>query len=291
MKLKINKIILGFVMVGSLVGGLSVQAGANHSKKLTKVLASQPDEAKMRYDFRHPQETIEFFGVKPGMKVLEALPGGGWYTKILLPYLGNDGSLIGVDYELDMYPKFGFFSKERLKEKETWVQDWTKKANGWKTDKSANIEAYTFGNLSPKLKGKLDAVLFIRALHNLARFESDGGYLTTALNDAYNALKPGGIVGVVQHQLAESADDKGADGSRGYLKKSFLIGAMKKAGFELVAESDINLNPKDKPNATDIVWRLPPSYVTSRKDETKKAEYTAIGESNRMTLKFRKPKK
>lgn len=294
MNLKLNKILFASVIVSSVFLAGLVNAGPYHAVKLDKVLASQPDKTKARYDARHPQQTLAFFGIKPGMTVLEALPGGGWYSKLLLPYLGSKGTLIGVDYAIDMYPKFGFFSKEDLKKKETWAKDWTKKATGWKTDgweieEHANIKAYNFGSVSDDLKGKVDAVVFIRALHNLAKFESDGGYLTTALSDAYNSLKPGGILGVVQHQVSESADDKGANGSRGYLKKSFLIAKMEKAGFEFVASSDINMNPKDKPSAKDIVWRLPPSYATSRKDEKKKAEYKAIGESNRMTLKFRKP--
>jgi len=289
MNLKLNKILFASAIASSIFLSGLADAGPYHAVKLDKVLASQPDKTKARYDARHPQQTLAFFEIKPGMTVLEALPGGGWYSKLLLPYLGSKGTLIGVDYSIDMYPKFGFFSKEFLKETETWVKDWTEKATGWKTDDSASIQAYNFGSVSTDLKGKVDAVLFIRAMHNLAKFESDGGYLTTALKDAFDVLKPGGIVGIVQHQVSESADDKGANGSRGYLKKSFLIAKMEKAGFEFVASSDINMNAKDKPNAKDIVWRLPPSFATSGKDEKKKAEYIAIGESNRMTLKFRKP--
>ncbi|PCI69454.1 MAG: methyltransferase [Gammaproteobacteria bacterium] len=296
MKLNLHKPILATIIASTVFFTGLANAGPYHAVKLDKVLASQPDKTKSRYDARHPQQTLAFFEIKPGMTVLEALPGGGWYSKLLLPYLGTKGTLIGVDYAIDMYPKFGFFSKEDLKKKETWVNDWTEKAKGWKIDgweieEYANIKAYNFGSVSDDLKGKVDAVVFIRALHNLAKFESDGGYLTTALSDAYNALKPGGILGVVQHQIPESADDKGANGSRGYLKKSFLISAMEKSGFEFVASSDINLNPKDKPSAKDIVWRLPPSFATSGKDEKKKAGYKAVGESNRMTLKFRKPMK
>ena len=289
MKLNLNKPILATIIASTVFFISLANAGPYHSVRLDKVLESQPDKTKSRYDARHPQQTLAFFGIKPGMTVLEALPGGGWYSKLLLPYLGSKGTLIGVDYSVDMYPKFGFFSKEDLKKTETWVKDWTEKANGWKTDDSANIKAYNFGSVSADLKGKVDAVVFIRALHNLARFEGEGGYLTTALSDAFNSLKPGGILGVVQHQISESSGDKGANGSRGYLKKSFLISAMEKAGFEFVASSDVNLNPKDKPSAKDIVWRLPPSFATSGKDEKKKAEYNAVGESNRMTLKFRKP--
>ena len=140
-----------------------------------------------------------------------------------------------------------------------------------------------------EMKGTADAVLFIRALHNLARFEGEGGFLTAALRDAYDILKPGGTVGVVQHQAREGMSDEWAGGQNGYLKKSFVIEKMQDAGFEFVAGSDINMNGKDQPTDEDKVWRLPPSLATSRDNPELKAEMEAIGESNRMTLKFRKP--
>jgi predicted methyltransferase len=110
-----------------------------------------------------------------------------------------------------------------------------------------------------------------------------------ALEDAYNVLKPGGVLGVVQHHARDDMSDEWANGSHGYMKKQFVIDRVVAAGFELVAESDINANDKDQPSHDDIVWRLPPTYATSRDNEELKATYAAIGESNRMTLKFRKP--
>lgn len=295
-----NKSILSFTIAATLMLSTSdVQSHGDKSKasaskhqatSLTSILAARPDKVKARYNARHPQQTLEFFGVEPGMTVIEALPGGGWYSKVLLPYLGTEGNLVGADYALDMYPKFGFFDKKMLDEKKTWVKDWTAKAESWREDHSASVSAFQLGTMPETLSGKADAVVFIRALHNLARFEKDGGYLTSALKDTYQALKPGGIVGVVQHMAPESASDKWADGSRGYLKKSFLIARIKKAGFEFVASSDINLNPKDKPTEKDFVWRLPPAYATSEKNPELKKQYKAVGESNRMTLTFRKPK-
>ncbi len=257
---------------------------------LNKTLAAQPDAVKARYDARHPKETLTFFGIKPGMKVVEALPGGGWYSKILLPYLGKDGQLIGADYAVDMYPKFGFFTKERLEAKKTWVADWTKQANGWRGESDASIAAFQFGSLPADMHGKADAVLFVRALHNLARFEKDGGFLTAALKDANMVLKQGGVLGIVQHKAPDTATNEWADGSRGYLKQDWLIKQVEQAGFTFEGASDINANPKDQPGAEDIVWRLPPTLATSREDEALKAEMQAIGESNRMTLRFRKVK-
>ena len=256
---------------------------------LAEILAAQPEEVQARYEHRHPQETLEFFGIEPGMTVVEALPGGGWYTKILLPYLGSDGRLIGADYALEMFPLFGFFSDEQIEAKETWVEDWTAQAEGWAGEDAAAVSAFVLGSLPEEMAGTADAMLFIRALHNLARFEDEGGFLTAALADAYAVLKPGGVVGVVQHEARPDMPDEWADGSAGYLKQAFVINAFEEAGFELAAESDINANPADQPTADDVVWRLPPTLATSREDPELREELQAVGESNRMTLLFRKP--
>ena len=102
-------------------------------------------------------------------------------------------------------------------------------------------------------------------------------------------LKPGGVVGVVQHRAAESADDGWANGDNGYVKQSRIISVFESAGFELVETSEINVNPRDQPTQEEFVWRLPPTLGTSQEDEELRAEMEAIGESDRMTLKFRKP--
>ncbi len=256
---------------------------------LAEILAAQPEEVQARYEHRHPQETLEFFGIEPGMTVVEALPGGGWYTKILLPYLGADGRVIGADYALEMFPLFGFFSDEQIEAKETWVEDWTAEAEEWAGEDAAAVSAFVLGSLPEEMAGTADAMLFIRALHNLARFEDEGGFLTAALADAYAVLKPGGVVGVVQHEARPDMPDEWADGSAGYLKQAFVINAFEEAGFELAAESDINANPADQPTADDVVWRLPPTLATSREDPELREELQAVGESNRMTLLFRKP--
>lgn len=259
------------------------------AERLSAILAAQPAKRQARYVYRHPQQTLEFFGIIPGMTVVEALPGAGWYTQILLPYLGANGKLIGVDYAFDMFPKFGFFSDEDIEAKKTWIETWTKEAESWRGDDAAAVSAAVFGSMPEDLTGTADAVLFIRALHNLNRFENDGGYLTTALAEAHRVLKPGGIVGVVQHEARSDKPDAWADGSKGYLKKTFIIERMEQAGFEFVDGSDVNANENDQPTEADIVWRLPPSFATSRDKPELKAKMQAIGESNRTTLKFRKP--
>ncbi|MEL7312069.1 MAG: methyltransferase domain-containing protein [Pseudomonadota bacterium] len=262
------------------------EATPSSSELLEAALDAQSEEMKARYAARNPAQTLEFFGIEPGMTVVEALPGGGWYSKILIPYLGESGKLIGVDYALDMWPKFGFFSDEQIEEKKTWTTTWVETANGW--GDGANVEAFVFGDMGDVEKESADAVLMVRALHNLNRFEDDGAFRTQALQDAYDVLKPGGTLGIVQHRAPSDAPDDWANGENGYLKQAAVIAAVEAAGFELVDSTEINANPADQPTVDDFVWRLPPSLGTSRDNEELRAEMIAIGESDRMTLKFRK---
>lgn len=273
----------------SLFALLPLAAAADgHAGRLDAVLAAQPEDVQARYGARHPAETLTLFGVEPGMTVLEALPGGGWYSKILIDYLGPEGQLVGADYAADMWSLFGIFPEDFVAAKATWPADWAGEANGW-VEGGAPVSAFQFGDMPETMKGTADVVLFIRALHNLARFEDQGGYLSAALADAHAMLKPGGILGVVQHEARPDMPDDFADGSRGYLKQSFLVERMEAAGFEFLEASDINQNPADQPGAEDIVWRLPPTLMTSRDDPEAREKMESIGESNRMTLKFRKP--
>jgi predicted methyltransferase len=259
------------------------------SEYLETVLEGKPEEFSARYQYRHPKETIEFFGIEPGMTVVEALPGAGWYTQILVPYLGEDGRLIGANYHQEMWPLMGYTDAEFTASMRTWRDDWPEEVEAWEAGGAASVDAFDFGSMPAEMEGQADVVLFIRALHNLARFEEQGGYLSTALEDALRVLKPGGILGVVQHEARPNMPDDWSMGENGYLKKQYVIDRMTEAGFEFVEESDINENPKDKPTEADKVWRLPPSYGTSGEDPELRAEMEEIGESNRMTLKFRKP--
>jgi predicted methyltransferase len=249
------------------------------------VLENQADSDKARFDSRNPKETLEFFGITPGMAVGEALPGGGWYSKILLPYLGDEGRLVGVDYDIDLWPNFTFGTEEFIEGKKEWPETWVADASGW-TDGGTDIDAYTFATLPQD--GSLDAFLFIRALHNMARFE-DGRFMQSGIVAVHGSLKSGGVVGVVQHASADDADAEWANGTAGYLRTPDVIAAFEAAGFELAGTSDMNANPMDMPTTEDVVWRLPPSLGTSGDDDELRAQMEAIGESNRMTLLFRKP--
>lgn len=260
---------------------------ASENTSLIEAVTSRSADEQARDKYRHPAETIAFFQVEPGMTVAEALPGGGWYSKILANYLGSDASLYGVNYVDDMWARFGFFSPERIVERKAATKGFNSKVKEL-TDNGINTKGFTFDTLPTEVVGTVDRVLFIRALHNLNRFETEASTLTTALKTTHAMLKDDGLVGVVQHRLSESADDMGANGGRGYLKESAVKAAFKAAGFELVASSDINANPKDKPGPKDIVWRLPPSLNGVGDDESKKQAMLAIGESDRMTLLFKK---
>lgn len=277
------------LMAACFVFSQALPADGFDGEKLADVLAAQPEKTQARYPFRHPQETLEFFEVAPASVVVEALPGDGWYSQILAAYLGPEGNLLGVDYSYDVYPLFGFFSEEQLKAKETWTTDWVAGTAEWGIEDGAPISAFVFGEMPEENKGTADTVLLIRALHNLARFEADGEFLTTAIQDAHDVLKPGGVLGIVQHHAREDMSDDWAGGQNGYLKYSFVMQQVKAAGFEFAGAIDVNANDLDQPTKEDKVWRLPPVMSTSRDDPELRAQMMSIGESNRMTLKFRKP--
>ncbi len=259
------------------------------TEALAVVLEQQPDLVKARYPHRNPLETLVFFDIEPEMTVVEALPGSGWYTRILAQYLGQQGVVIGAIYAKDMLPLFGMFSDERLKELESWTDNWPAEARSWVTTDAAEFDAVEFGSLPPSMYERADAVLFIRALHNLARFGDHRDYLSEALNDALMLLKPGGTLGVVQHRAPSRATAGWSNGSNGYLKESFVIEAAQSAGFVLVDSSDHNSNKRDRPTEDDVVWRLPPTLAGSEGNSDRTSRMLAIGESDRMTLRFMKP--
>ncbi len=257
--------------------------------KLAAVLAAQPEEVQARYGARNPAETMAFFGIEPGMTVAEALPGGGWYSKILLAYLGEEGTLIGAHYPDDLWPQFGF-GDEWVAGRVEATANWPTQAAEWNVEGAGNIGSTVLTAMPEAATGQVDAVLFIRALHNLNRFTSEeNDYMGDTLAETYRVLKPGGVVGVVQHSGPEGNEDDWANGSNGYLKESAVIAAFEAAGFELAGSSDVNANPADVPGNEDFVWRLPPSLSGTEEGTPERAAMEAIGESNRMTLKFVKP--
>ncbi|AKE52253.1 class I SAM-dependent methyltransferase [Kangiella geojedonensis] len=235
------------------------------------------DKNKQRDQYRHPQETLEFFGIKPGMTVVEIAPGGGWYTEILSPLLGPQGKLYAAHFDPDSeveYYRNGRAKFERKMDVES--------------DVYGNVEITTFQppemfDIAPE--GSADAVVTFRNVHNWLR----GGREATvdSFKAMYKALKPGGVLGVVEHRLPAS-QEQDEKASSGYMHQQFVIDVAQDAGFKLVASSEINANPKDTANHPKGVWTLPPSLRLGEEDQDK---YLEIGESDRMTLKFVKPAK
>lgn len=259
------------------------------AEALDTALAKLDDDAKARFEYRHPKETLMFFGVEPGMTVVDTLSGNPWYAGILIDYLGADGKVIGADYSPEMWTNFGNFSPDPAT-KATWVEDWTARAEGWRDEETdAAVGAVQFGNVPDEMAGTVDVVMQIRSFHHFHRLEDEGEFMTEALADMMKMLKPGGHVGVVLHRAPEDSSDEWATGDSGYVKQSAVIAAFEGAGFELAKSSEINANPKDQPTEQDFVWRLPPTLATSQDNDELRAEMQAIGESDRMTLLFRKP--
>ena len=249
--------------------------------KLDAVLADpRRDEDRARDQFRNPRETLQFFGVEPNMTVVEALPGGGWYTRVLLPYVHIDGSYIGMNYPMPLFEKlFGeSLTDERRAQLAAWEETFVAQAGEFGPEGAVIDGAIRFSEVPDEMAGAADAVIYIRALHNLARF----GMLNTAAEDAFKLLKSGGVVGVVQHRAKPDAPADYADGSKGYLKEADVIAAFEAAGFVFEESSEINANPNDPADHEIGVWAMPPRGAGG--------EATAgLGESDRMTLRFRKP--
>ncbi len=268
--------------------GLAQDQTAAENKPLAAVLEAQPEKIKARYKARNPSKTLAFFEVKQGDVVIEALPGRGWYSGILYPYLGEKGQLIGAHTPRAVFERIGW-KEERIQKVMKRYENWTQTIADASIAKGGKIDQYNMTEMPDRFAGVADKVLFVRALHGLSRFNSVAGYRDTVIAEAFRSLKPGGIVGVVQHHAPEEASDKWADGNNGYLKKSDVIRAFEKAGFKFLEARNFNANPKDRPTESDFVWRLAPTFRGSEPDTEKRRKYEEIGESNRMTLKFVKP--
>ncbi len=211
---------------------------------------------------RHPYETLSFFGIKPSDTVVELSPGGGWYTENLAPYLREQGQLYAADA-----------GSVRFKAKMDSMAVYGK----------VKITAFdpAKGVLDIAPAGSADAVLTFRNVHNWM----GSGSAQAVFDAAFKALKPGGVLGVEEHRLPASRPQDPKAGS-GYVHEATVIRFAEAAGFKLAGRSEVNANPKDGADHPEGVWTLPPTYALKDKD---RAKYQAIGESDRMTLKFVKP--
>ncbi len=271
----------------ALTGPARASEHSADNAALENILAARSAQDRARDSARHPQATLDFFQVEPGMTVAEVLPGDGWYTRILAPYLGGNGTLYGVNYVDRMWSMFEFATDDWIAEHIAATRQFDNMVRDI-TDNGIKTRGFTFSTIPPKIAGTVDRVLVIRALHSLNRFESQAGTRRQALAAIKSMLRDDGLVGVVQHRALMPDAITGTDGSRGYLREVDVIQMFEEAGFELVATSEINANLADQPGPDDTVWRLPPTLRTSEDDPELRARMEAIGESDRMTLLFRK---
>ncbi len=240
---------------------------------------------KARDVWRHPVQTLDFLGIETSDTVVEIWPGGGWYTNILAPYLATgEGTLIAASFDVAAFPE------ERREAMQQRVDDFAAVyASDPETFGTVEISAFSRSSAPFAPAGSVDAVLTFRNVHNWM----SGDYTAKAFDDAFAALKPGGTLGVVEHRLPSSAEQNPRGGT-GYVHEDFVKAMAINAGFEFVAASEINANPADTADHPYGVWTLPPNSRTelrdgSQVDDFDPAIYTAIGESDRMTLKFVKP--
>jgi len=247
-------------------------AAATPDPALTAAVADPARSANFtaRDSVRHPAEELTFFGIQPKMTVVELWPGAGYWTEILGPYLAKGGT-----YYVALEPSGGA-------EADQSAARWRSRVDALK-DRVGTIHQTTLGaghvDIAPA--GSADLVLTFRNLHNWM----DGGFADQALAACFTALKRGGILGIEEHRGRNDKpqDPKAADG---YVREDYTIALAKKAGFVLVASSEINANPKDTKAWVDGVWTLPPTLSQGDKD---RAKYVAIGEADNFVLKFRKP--
>lgn len=278
-------LICGFCSILSL--GLTLPAASASAKSPVTKAATESTDAKLkeviagkwrdpknvaRDKYRHPKATLEFFGVTPSMNLIEITPGGGWYSEILAPFFKGTGSYTAA------------VVKPKKKEGED-AQDMDSLHKKFAGDAAEYGEAkfVEYDGKSPNFgpDGSADMVVTFRNVHNWVI----GDNQTQMFKAFYSVLKPGGVLGITDHRAAKGADLEKIK-KTGYLPEAFVIKLATDAGFKLAGKSEVNANPKDAKDYPEGVWTLPPTLELKDKD---RAKYLAIGESDRMTLKFVKP--
>lgn len=226
---------------------------------------------------RHPAETLAFFRIEPTMKVGEYAPGGGWYSRVLGIYLGAQGHLTGLYFNTAAVP-MDETGKQGTRDA---AAKFATQVAGWTGQPAQRFSGYTLDAVPQGEKGTFDRIVIMRMVHNMKRF----GMFDSELATMRDLLKPGGLLGIEQHRAKADAPDAYVDGKKGYLREKDVIAMVEAQGFELVGKSEVNANPKDTADYPKGVWTLAPSFAEGDVDREK---YAAIGESDRMTLLFRK---
>jgi predicted methyltransferase len=248
-------------------------SGPATAAALDAVLAGdqRSPENRARDVYRHPKETLLFFGIRPQMTVAEIWPEGGWYTEVIAPLVNAKGRYYAAQPPPN--PSNPFTT-------EVLAKYAAKLAAHPELYSGAVVTAFGPGHLDLAPPGSVDLVVTFRNIHNW--MASD--FAPTAFAAIFRALKPGGVLGVVEHRGPGGGQDPKA--RSGYVNEDYAIHLIEAAGFRFVAKSEINANPKDTKDYEQGVWTLPPSYRLGPKDREK---YATIGESDRFTLKFVKP--
>ena len=279
-----NRLVLtGLLAAALLAGGCTALGMGGHSGTdpataeaiaTASVSPHRSEKNIARNVYRHPVETLSFFGLREDMTVIEALPGGAlWYAEILAPVLLDKGQYIAADYDwtLPDQPEY------RMRGHQSMVDRFAKEPDVFGPARFVKLSAPESIDLGDA--GSVDMVLTFRSNHGWIR---DGG-IEAVYAAFFEVLKPGGVLGVVQHRAGEQTDTSTFNG---YVEQDRVIELATAAGFVFEAASEINANPKDTANYEGGVWTLPPSL---RLGDVDRAKYLAIGESDRMTLRFRKP--
>jgi predicted methyltransferase len=231
------------------------------------------EQNRARDQYRHPVQTLTFFGVQPCDHVVEMWPGGGWYTEVLAPLVRDCGKLYAAHFSADS--DIGFYKKSR----QTYMQKLADNPAVYDKTLLTTLQAPKHIAIAPAQS--VDKVLTFRNVHNWLK----AGVADQVFAAAFAALKPGGVFGVVEHR-ADSGASLAEMIKSGYVSEEHVIALAESVGFLLLDSSEVNANPKDKHHHPAGVWTLPPSLRLGEQDKT---HYLAIGESDRMTLKFGKP--
>ncbi|WP_262692611.1 class I SAM-dependent methyltransferase [Kordiimonas aestuarii] len=267
----------GFAAAAAIGISLGGAIADHHEDAIWKAVhdnSVRKDGESSRDAARHPEEFLRFLGIEPDMTVAEVNPGGGWYSRILGPLLKEDGKYVGLEHNPDVYAEYANYAAN--------LRAYPEKFEAMRADFGPNAVATWIPASAglPVDEASLDAIIIVRALHNWWRRD----FFDKGMEQAHAMLKPGGVMGVVQHRIDEDFDgDRMAAAQKGRWKQSDLVAAIEAHGFKLVEASEMNANPKDEKNYEKGVWTLPPVLALGDAD---KAKYEAIGESDRMTLKF-----
>jgi len=259
---------------GALAAGTSLE---------TAIAGSHRDPVNVARDpYRHPKETLTFFGLDPAMTVVEIWPAGGWYTEILAPVLRDKGAYYAAVFVLgDSSPEY---------QRRTQEGYLAKLQNSPDLYGKVRVTEMGAGRMDIAPSGSADMVLTFRNVHNWMK----AGFVDEAFAAFFRSLKPGGVLGIVEHRAKPGTPIEKMIES-GYVTEEHVVALAKKAGFVLEERAEINANAADTTDHPRGVWTLPPGYALCReveagpKQDECKAPWKAIGESDRMTLRFRKP--